>query len=110
MVRPRNANRVLDNRLWDEHGNEWIRDYRWLARDEVAGLLQQSARAVVHRYHAPIQWLQPGEAKSYWQRLDPHAQYPGDDRELVADDNGLTYAAVEWRRGEERLLGFEEFC
>jgi hypothetical protein len=99
----------LDNRLWDERGQEWTREFRWLRRNEVEALLKDGDRVVVHRYHAPLRWLDPAEAKSYWLRIDEHAQY-GDEGANSLDDDGLTYAAVEWRREGDRLLGFEESC
>ncbi|MDP1795170.1 MAG: hypothetical protein Q8K63_13625 [Acidimicrobiales bacterium] len=106
-----NTNRVLDNRLWDDRGMEWTREYRWLDRAEIDRHLAIAGRVVVHRFGAPLRWLSAVEARDYWRRVLPSTQFDNDPRsEIPEADGGLIYAAVEWRRGDERLLGFEESC
>ena len=106
-----NTNRVLDNRLWDDDGMEWTRDFRWLSRAEIDRHVAAGERVVVHRYGTPLRWLGASEARDYWRRIAPSTQVENDPRrDIPGDADGLTYAAVEWRRADERLLGFEEFC
>ena len=77
--------RVHQDRLWDADGTEWSTALgRWAEPEAVASLIAVSAPVVVHGL--------PGE------------------RGAEPDGQGLTYAAQVWSRGQDRLLGFVEFC
>lgn len=110
MASGRNRNRVLDNRMWDDAGLEWEREYRWLSGQDIERHLDAAARVVVHGFGQPLRWLGAHEARAYWNRICPFTQVDDSPSAVEPDGDGLTYAAVEWRRGGERLLGFEEFC
>lgn len=105
-----NRNRVLGERLWDVLGQVWTRELgRWVSEDQVGQLLADGHAIVIFGYGRPIGWVQPQQALAVWFGIRAHFQTPG-VRGATPDADGLTYAAVIWRRGSELLLGIEVFC
>jgi hypothetical protein len=107
--KPPPRNRVLDRRLWDDTGREWERRAQWLTHDQIEAHLHSAKRVVVHQFGQPLRWLSGDEARSWWRSIQPSVQdaHGGTPK---PDTERLTYAAVLWRTGEDKLLGFEAFC
>ena len=59
---------------------------------------------------SPTQRGTPGdEARTWWRSMRRSTQ-DALGGTLEPDTEGRTYAAVLWRAGEDKLLGFEAFC
>ena len=102
--------RVHQDRLWDADGTAWSTALgRWAEPEAVASLIAVSAPVVVHGHGRPFRTLTKVEASAFWSLARPHLQVPG-ERGAEPDGQGLTYAAQVWSRGQDRLLGFVEFC
>ena len=102
--------RVHQDQLWDADGTEWSTTLgRWADADAVSALLTNSVPVVVHGFGRPFRTLTVVEASDFWSRARPHFQVPGQSG-AVPDGEGLTYGAQVWARGDDRLLGFVEFC
>lgn len=54
-----NRNRVLDDRLWDTDGREWLLDLlaERLSREAIEAYVNSGRRIVVHQYREPLRWL-----------------------------------------------------
>ncbi|EIV95425.1 hypothetical protein FraQA3DRAFT_5248 [Frankia sp. QA3] len=101
---------MLGDRLWDDEGQVWYRDRgEWADAEEVERHLASACRVVLHGFRRPMQWLTSAEAAARWRQIRPHCAVPG-QYGADGDAEGLTYAAVLWRRGDRQLLGFEVFC
>jgi hypothetical protein len=72
-------------------------------------LLDSATRIVVFGFGRPLQWLPRQRAHVLWQSICRHFEVPG-AHGAEPDAEGLTYAAVIWQRGNERLLGIQVFC
>ncbi len=111
LVRNRSPrNRVLDDQLWDDEGQQWHRVRgEWADVHDVERHLANARRVVMHGFDRPMQWLTPTDAVHRWQQIRPYCQDSG-RYGAQRDAEGLTYAAVVWRRDDKQLLGFEVFC
>lgn len=108
-----NRNRVLDNRLWDNDGREWLLDplAGGLSREAIEASVNSGRRIVVHQYRKPLRWLAGDQARTYWRSIEEHTwSGDDDDEEILPDEMGLTYWGVEWRSGGDVLLGIEASC
>lgn len=102
--------RVHQDRLWDASGQEWTSTLgQWAGPDGVTALLAASAPAVVYGLSRTFRTLSATEAAQFWSRVRFHFEVPGESG-AERDEHGLTYAAKVWVKGQERLLGFVEFC
>lgn len=108
-----NRNRVLDNRLWDNDGWEWLLDPlpERLSREAIEAYVNSGRRIVVHQYRRPLRWLAGDRARTYWRSVKEHT-WPGDDddEDILRDEMGLTYGGIEWRSGDDVPLGIEASC
>lgn len=101
---------MLDDRLWDDVGREWSTSRAaWLTSKDVERWIKRDQRVVIHGFGQPMQWLEPAEARAWWARAKRHLEVPG-QHSAEGDEEGLTWGAHVWRRGDARLLGFETFC
>lgn len=109
-VAPSNRCRVYQDRLWDADGVAWSMTLgTWAAADEVAALLNAAGPVVVHGVGRAFSTLTRTEAAQFWVRAGPHFSVPGRCK-ASPDQEGLTFAAQTWARGQERLLGFVVLC
>ena len=104
------VSRVHKDRLWDNSGREWLGQLgSWATAEDVTLLMAAHVSVVVHGLGRQFRTLAAEEAGRFWAHAVRHFEVPGQSSG-VADDSGLTYGAQTWSRGEERLLGFVEFC
>ncbi len=107
---PGSRNRVLGDRLWDDDGQEWTtRRADWVTAKQVRQLIGRDQRVLVHSYGRSVQWLGAAAAPQRWSHVRHHFEVPG-EHGAEPDDEGRTWGAHLWRRGDARLLGFETFC
>jgi hypothetical protein len=100
---------MLDGRLWDEAGDEWALDVRWVDADQARQFLRREQNVASVGAGQGVTWLTASEARDLWQHARRHFEVPG--RFAAApDDEGLTYAAKLWRREQDRLLMLQTFC
>lgn len=99
----------MNDRLWDERGQEWRKQSGWLSHDDITRLVT-TARVAVHEYGMPVVWLPAADAQRWWGRAQRHTQ----NGQAVAGSragDGYTYAAARWTSGDSaELLVFEAFC
>ncbi|HWC11461.1 MAG TPA: hypothetical protein VG455_09585 [Acidimicrobiales bacterium] len=108
-----NRNRVLDDRLWDTDGREWLLDLlaERLSREAIEAYVNSGRRIVVHQYREPLRWPCWNQARTYWRSIKEHTwSGEDDDEEVPPDEMGLTYRGVEWRSDGHVLLGIDASC
>ena len=98
----------MSDRLWDEHGQEWHKQFGWLPHEDIARLVT-TVRVAVHEYGLPVVWLSTPEAQRWWGRAQAHTQ-DGERAAMAKDGNGCTYTAARWTSGSDVILVFEAFC
>jgi hypothetical protein len=114
-------NHIEGDRLWDADGNEWTRHVRWLTlaqarsfvrRGRTVGLMDAefTMDPVDGGFARRLGWMDPVEARQWWEHGRMHFEVPGSGQDAPADGRGHTWAAHLWRRGTERLIIFETFC
>lgn len=100
---------MLDDRLWDEAGDEWALLVRWLDAAQVRQFLRRDQAVALVGAGQGVRWLTASEGREPWRHAWRHFEVPG--RSAAApDDEGLTYAAKLWRREKYRLLMLQTFC
>ena len=101
--------RVLDDRLWDEAGDEWALLVRWVDAVQVRQFLHRERTVALAGAGGGVTWLTAAQARDLWRHARRHFEVPG--RSAAAPDGeGLTYAASLWRRERDRLLMLHRFC
>jgi len=98
----------LDDRLWDDDGNEWTLHIRWADPIQTKRFLRRDAPVALTGADPGVIWLTPKE-RALWRDVRRHFEVPGVSGTEPGED-GLTYGAKIWRRGQERLLMLRTFC
>jgi hypothetical protein len=107
----RSPNRISDDRLVDDVGNEWYRVNRDLERGDIVRLLADSSvRVGVHAQRSLVRWIPQGDTERVWrEEIEPNFHdCPGSER-LVAIPGQLPFHGTCWRRRGKYLLVFDDF-
>jgi hypothetical protein len=106
----RSPNRITDDVLVDESGNQWRRVHNDLRRAAIARLLADpDVRVGVHAERSPLRWIPTTERQRVWsEEIEPnfhdragHGTGPTDGR--------LPFHGTLWRRRADELLLFDDF-
>ena len=108
----RNANRMLDDRLWDDAGREWRRLERSLSRDRGAEMLADPAvRVAIHDdFGLPVRWVESSERQTVWRtQVEPEfatrkVQPPNISR--CRYSRTRAFEASSWRSGDDEMVVF----
>jgi hypothetical protein len=104
----RSPNRIEDDVLVDDAGNQWHRSNRDLSRAAVARLLADPAvRVGVHAERRSLRWIPDGERERVWrEEIEPNFH----DRDATSANPGrLPFHGTLWRRRGNQLLLFDDF-
>ena len=107
----RSPNRITDDSLVDDIGNEWHRVDNDLGRDEIARLLADAeVRVGVHAGRARLRWLADAERERVWrEEIEPNLAARGDDATATSTPGQLPFHGTLWRRRGKQLLMFDDF-
>jgi len=100
----RSPNRITDDRLVDDVGNEWYRVDRELTRDDVLQMLADPAvRVGVHAQRALVRWIPAADRDRVWrEEIEPNFLAP-------ATAARPPFHGTRWRRRGTDLLVFDDF-
>lgn len=102
---------VLGDSLWDAEGREFTTKHtRWASAKQAGAMARRNdAVGLVEAPGQPISWMRGVELAQWWAHAKRHFDVPG-TVDGKPDEQGRIWSAHVWRRGDERLLEFEQNC
>jgi hypothetical protein len=95
-------NRITEQSLYDDVGDQWALQTWDVPPDEVDSLIERDEVRVVVQDHwnRPLRWVSRTEAIAHWrEHMRPHLQPDGEMR-----DGNTRFNVSLYRLGERRLL------
>lgn len=104
-------NRITDDLLSDDAGNQWHRVRSDLPRDAVLRLLaDRTIRVGVHSERRSLRWISDADRAQVWsQEIEPKFHDRSDDGTATPAPGQLSFHGTLWRRRGNKMLVFDDF-
>lgn len=108
-IRPHN--RIDDDLLTDDSGNQWRRVRTDLLRAAVIRLLaDRTVRVGVHAERRMLRWISDAERERVWiEEIEPRFHDRSNDRTATLARGHLPLRGTLWRRRGKDMLVFDDF-
>jgi hypothetical protein len=108
-IRP--PNRITDDLLTDDSGNQWHRVRSDMTRAAVLRLLADpTVRVGVHAERRTLRWISDADRERVWrQEIQPKFHDRPDDGARTPTPGQLPFHGTLWRRRGKQLLVFDDF-
>lgn len=104
-------NRIEDDLLTDDAGNQWRRVRSDLPRAAVSRLLaDRTVRVGVHAERRMLRWIPDAERERVWsEEIEPQFHDRSKDGPATLAPGHLPFHGTLWRRGGREMLVFDDF-
>jgi hypothetical protein len=112
MARSRRShNRITDNLLTDDSGNQWHRVRSDVPRAAVVRLLaDRTVRVGVHCERRMLRWISDADRERVWrEEIEPKFHDCPDDATVTPTSGQLAFHGTLWRRRGNQMLVFDDF-
>ena len=108
-IRPHN--RITDDLLTDDSGNQWRRVRSDLRRAVVVRLLtDRTVRVGVHSERRAVRWISDADREQVWSaEIEPRFYDGPNDRTATDPPGQLPFHGTLWRRRGNEMLVFDDF-
>ena len=106
----RSPNRISDDVLTDDSGNQWHLVRRGLTQSAVVRLLADpTVRIGVHSERRSLRWISDADRERAWAEEIRPRFASGPAREAGATPGQLPFHGTLWRRRASQMLVFDDF-
>jgi hypothetical protein len=107
----RSHNRITDDLLTDDSGNQWHRVRSDLSRAAVLRLLaDRTVRVGVHSERRMLRWISDADRERVWsEEIEPKFHDRPDDGTVTPTPGPPAFHGTLWRRRGNQMLVFDDF-
>ncbi len=107
----RSHNRISDDLLTDDVGNQWHRVRNGLLRAAVLRLLaDRTVRVGVHSERRMLRWISDADRERVWsEEIEPKFNDCAPEGILTPTPGQLPFRGTLWRRRGNQMLVFDDF-
>lgn len=107
----RSHNRITDDLLTDDIGNQWHRVRNDLPRAAVLRLLaDRTVRVGVHSERRMLRWISDADRERVWsEEIEPKFHDCPPEGTLTSTPGQLPFRGTLWRRRGNQMLVFDDF-